>query len=128
MNYNIVANLKLKKKKTGMTFEALSSIADVPAMTIKRIFSQNKQIKFSFEDVYKIATALGYSLELEEKEGAEFLRRKRASSLASNIVKNVQSSSGLENQGLPAKELDDLKEKLIIDLLSGPRTKLWQDI
>lgn len=122
----IISSLNLQKEYTGMHFAVLSQKTGISEVTIKRILS-GRHPSAHFDHVLSIAAALGVTIEAKITEDAETLRRRQAEQKAKHLMKLVRGNNALEGQSLSRVAYKRMVDKTALQLLSGPKKRLWSE-
>ena len=112
-----------RRKLLGMSQSALAQRSGVSISTVKRILTDGPLIA-TFENVSRVAHALGLSLSLTEDLPPDEYRKQHALIKARGLVRQLQATSSLEEQGLEPEVLESLIEETVQDLLRS-RRRLW---
>jgi transcriptional regulator with XRE-family HTH domain len=119
----LIQRLDHRRRELGMSHAALAQRCGVSEPTVKRILG-GRALGASFGNVAAIAAALGMPLGFAESDAAE-IRRTQARKKAEHVARMVQGTSGLESQGLDAREFERLVEQTYHELMAGSGRKLW---
>ena len=114
-----------RRQQLGLSCAQLGQRTGLSLRTIQRVLS-GKEADPGFATVTLLAKALGVALRLDE-EDINTLRLRQATEKADRLVALVQGTSALEEQGLSATTLQDLRQRTVRDLLAGSNRKLWSD-
>lgn len=121
-----VARLDERRRKPGMSANALAQRSGVSLPTVQRILS-GRHLNASFQSIVAMSNALGIEIELKETVGVHEFARQSAREKARRLVGLVQGTSGLEGQAVDERKMDELTEHAFAALMAGSRQKLWTD-
>jgi transcriptional regulator with XRE-family HTH domain len=116
--------LAVRRRQLGMSVAALAARSGVPVSTVKRVLNGGLE-KASFENVVRIASALGLRLDFRPAEDALAMQRREAERKARRIVRLVQGTSALEAQAVDEKSLSEMRQRTVHELMAGSKRRLW---
>lgn len=119
----LLSTLRTRKRELGMTFETLSARSGVSVSTLKRMLAPTAA-DASMSDTLAVAQALGVTLS-PRMPSAQAFREAQAHAKARKLVRMVQGTSALENQGVDQQHIQRMVERTVRDLLNGPSRTLW---
>ena len=119
----LLTTLRTRKRELGMTFETLSARSGVSVSTLKRMLAP-AAADASMADTLAVAQALGVTLSTRMPSAEEF-REEQAHAKARKLVRMVQGTSALENQGVDEQHIQRMIQRTVRDLLNGPSRTLW---
>jgi transcriptional regulator with XRE-family HTH domain len=118
-------DLEKRRKRLGMTWEALAERSGLSRATVCRILS-GRTPAASFSHVLALAAALGVEVEFKQKN-TEKMAEEQAKHQAKRLVGMVQGTMGLEAQAVNGKSVDRMYRDTYRRLMAGSRRKLWFD-
>lgn len=119
----LLSTLRTRKRELGMTFETLANRSGVSVSTLKRMLAP-AAADASMADTIAVAQALGVTLSARMPSAEEF-REEQAHAKARKLVRMVQGTSALENQGVDEQHIQRMIQRTVRDLLNGPSRTLW---
>lgn len=119
----LLSTLRTRKHELGMTFETLANRSGVSVSTLKRMLAP-AAADASMADTLAVAQALGVTLSARMPSAEEF-REEQAHAKARKLVRMVQGTSALENQGVDQQHIQRMIQRTVRDLLNGPSRTLW---
>lgn len=122
----VFRELDKRRRRLGLSYDVLARRSGVSRPTVLRILS-GQHAAASFSNVQAIAEALGLDLTTKERKPVSALRREQAAKKAKKLVSLVQGTSGLEGQAVSPKVVGEMLEQTTIELLAGPKRKLWSE-
>ncbi len=120
----IFESLEARRRELGLSQAALAELSGVSLPTVHRILTGQGSAA-SFENVQAMTQALGMDLEAAPLICVEELLEQQARKKAQRLVGLVQGTSALESQGLSRKQITQMVEKTVQELLTGSRRRLW---
>ena len=123
---DVLELLRERRDKLAMPLDELSRRSGVSVSTLKRVLGG--ETATAFASVAAIAHALGVDLSTKNAEPVDRMRGRQARAKAERLVGMVQATSGLESQGVAARDIRLMIQRTIADLLRGPKSALWAAI
>lgn len=120
---SIQQSLDSRRRRLGMSFDALSARSGASTPTLKRMLGGDLG-SVSLGTVAAVARALGAPIGGPPQDPDEMVRR-RARELAERTARLVQGTSALEDQAVDAATYSALIERTYHELMSGHRRRLW---
>lgn len=108
-----------------MSYTALARRAGVSASTVQRILGSGVD-EASFANVAAVAEALGAPIGGPAMDVDSF-RAQAAREKAERIARMVQGTSGLEGQGVDAREFERVVERTFHELMAGSPRRVWSE-
>lgn len=102
----IFAKLKARKEELNLTYKDIGERADTPAATVQKIIS-GETLNPNAETVYKIAKALGYTME-ELYEGST--REEKGEALSVAVIREMYESRIAELKEQHHQHVADVKD------------------
>jgi transcriptional regulator with XRE-family HTH domain len=121
---SIQQSLDSRRRRLGMSFDALSARSGASTPTLKRMLGGDLG-SVSLGTVAAVARALGAPIGGTPEDPDDMVRR-RARELAERTARLVQGTSALEDQAVDAATFDALVERTYHQLMSGHRRRLWR--
>ena len=116
-------DLNDRRKRLGMSCANVAERSGVSLPTVQRIMA-GRCDGVAFANVFKVAEAVGVSVELSITTDAETTREQEARRKAERLVRMAQATSALEAQGVDAETLRRTVDRITQQLLASNR-KLW---
>jgi transcriptional regulator with XRE-family HTH domain len=123
---SLFKTLDRRRRDLGLSYELLARRSGVSRPTVQRILS-GRHASASFANVSAIVGALGFEMGVRPTADIPKLRRRQAVGKARKLVSLVQGNAGLEGQAVDAGTLEAMVEQTTLELLDGPRRRLWSD-
>ncbi|MFO0910990.1 MAG: helix-turn-helix transcriptional regulator [Isosphaeraceae bacterium] len=123
---SVFQELDDRRRRLGLSYDVLARRSGVSRPTVLRILS-GRHPTASFSNVQAIAEALGLDLTTTQRKPVADLRREQATTKARKLVALVQGTSGLEGQAVNPEVVSEMLEQTTIELLAGPKRKLWSE-
>ena len=120
--YDILAGLNERRRQLGMSEIVVAQRADLSLSTVQRMF--NGTGTPSSAALVAVASALGAKLALKGKSILR-MQHEQASAKAEKLVRLVQGSSALEGQAVDKATRRQMVRRTEVELLAGPRRRLW---
>ena len=120
----IATYLDKRCKHLGISQARLAELTGVSLSTVQRFFA-GQASNISFDTVRRMAEALGTHLEIREAKPESAFLQEKAMEKAHRLTSIVQGTSALEAQGLTVTSSAAVTNGLYIELLSGPKSKIW---
>src|SRR4051812_32265663 len=118
--------LEKRRKDLGMTHAEVARRSGVGMRTVQRLLSGGSD-DATLGTIAAIAGALGVTELRPEAPPAYELRRRVAERKAERLTSMVQATSALESQAVDEEVRREIKERMVAELLAGPRKHLWDD-
>jgi transcriptional regulator with XRE-family HTH domain len=116
--------LEQRRKSLGMSRAVVSQRSSVSLSTVNRVLSGDVD-GTSVGKVRAIADALGVALHMQEQVDPVTFQEREAEKKARRLVGMVQSTMGLESQGVGCQEQDLMVRRTLHELMAGSRRRLW---
>lgn len=121
--------IRAVRQALGMTQPQLAARLQLTRQSLNDLEKAEAAGKITIESLRRVAAALECNLTyaLVPDEGSiSATRTRRAEAIADRELKSVAHSMNLEDQGVPARELDRQRQRLVDELLRGSARKLWR--
>lgn len=109
-----------------MIWNEIPGRCGVSLPTVHRILS-GRGTAASIENVLAINHVLGMDLQAVPNVETQKLLDEQALKKAERLVGMVQATSALESQGLSRRQIGQMIEKTVEELLAGSRRRLWAE-
>jgi transcriptional regulator with XRE-family HTH domain len=118
--------LETRRRELGISQAVLADQSGVSLPTVHRILSGHGSAA-SMENILAITQVLGMDLEVVPRIDAQQILEQQARKKAEKLVRMVQGTSALEDQGVSALQIRQMIQKTIQELLAGSRRRLWAE-
>ena len=116
-------DLNTRRKRLGMSLEALSKQSGVPIATVKRLMSGDLS-KHKLANVEAVSKALGIQIQFTV-EPENVVRERQAEAKARWLASVTQGTSALEGQAVDDATLEQAIQQTVHELMAGSNHRLW---
>ena len=122
-NQLLNVDLDTRRQQLGMSCAAVAQRSGVSLVTVQRMMRGDYR-RAVYDNVAKVAQAVGMGIELNPLGDAETYRERQARQKAERLVRIAQGSSALEAQAVRAQDVRKMIQTITYELL-GSKRKLW---
>ena len=115
--------LNERRKRLGMTYRIIAERTGLGWATVQRALTSGKNT--TLESFTAIANVLGCKLIIKPIRRESELIKYQAEARAEILSGLVQGTSALEAQAVSQKKVNEVKQQLVHNLMSGCRRRLW---
>jgi transcriptional regulator with XRE-family HTH domain len=116
--------LERRRRELGMSRAELAARSGVSLPTVTRILRGSIK-RASLMNIEAIAMAMGARLTIHFEENSLAFREREAARKAEKIVRNVQSTSSLEQQAVNVDLYEEMLGQTVHEIMAGSKRRLW---